>query len=159
VPALPPAAPAPPPPPPAPPAEVRRTGAMQWPCSGCPLTSTFGWRTHPIFGDARFHAGIDLGAPIGAPVLAADAGTVIVAGSAPGYGTLVVVSHGVAGGRDLSTAYGHLSTIGVSVGQQVARGARIGEVGNEGNSTGPHLHFEVRRNGEPVDPLAHVSPP
>ncbi len=123
-----------------------------WPCSGCPQTSSFGWRTHPIFGDRRLHAGIDMGAPIGTTVRAAEGGTVLLAGAASGYGTLVVVGHG--GG--LSTAYAHLSSISVSPGQPVGRGEKVGEVGNEGNSTGPHLHFEVRRDGEPVDPSAYV---
>jgi murein DD-endopeptidase MepM/ murein hydrolase activator NlpD len=123
-----------------------------WPCGGCPQTSSFGWRTHPIFGDRRLHAGIDLGAPIGTPVRAAEAGIVLIAGPASGYGTLVVVGHG--GG--LSTAYAHMSTISVMAGQSVSRGEQVGEVGNEGNSTGPHLHFEVRRDGEPVDPSAYV---
>ena len=123
-----------------------------WPCGGCPQTSSFGWRTHPIFGDRRLHAGIDMGAPIGTTVRAAEGGTVLIAGSASGYGTLVVVGHG--GG--LSTAYAHMSAISVSPGQSVGRGEKVGEVGNEGNSTGPHLHFEVRSDGEPVDPSAYV---
>lgn len=135
-----------------------RTGSMRWPCSGCPQTSSFGWRTHPIFGSRRFHAGIDMGAPIGKSVLAADGGTVTYAGSASGYGTLVVVSHGLVGGRDLSTAYAHMSTISVRPGQRVGRGTKVGEVGNEGNSTGPHLHFEVRSDGNPVNPRNYVSP-
>jgi murein DD-endopeptidase MepM/ murein hydrolase activator NlpD len=128
------------------------TSGWLWPCGGCPQTSAFGWRTHPIFGDRRLHAGIDMGAPIGTPVRAAESGTVLIAGAASGYGTLVVVGHG--GG--LSSAYAHLSTISVSPGQSVRRGEQVGEVGNEGNSTGPHLHFEVRRGGEPVDPSAYV---
>ena len=132
---------------------------MSWPCYGCPLTSRFGWRTHPIFGDQRLHAGIDMGAGIGTTVHAADGGTVTYAGVASGYGTLVVISHGVVGGRDLSTAYAHMSRLTVSEGQGVSRGQKVGEVGNEGNSTGPHLHFEVRRNGDPVDPLDYVDPP
>jgi murein DD-endopeptidase MepM/ murein hydrolase activator NlpD len=123
-----------------------------WPCAGCPQTSSFGWRTHPIFGDRRLHAGMDMGAPIGTTVRAAERGTVLIAGQASGYGTLVVVSHG--GG--LSSAYAHMSTISVSPGQAVGRGQQLGEVGDEGNSTGPHLHFEVRVDGEPVDPSAYV---
>ena len=119
------------------------------------MTSTFGWRVHPIFGDRRLHAGIDMGAPIGTPVRAADGGTVLIAGGARGYGTLLVIGHG----DGLSTAYAHMSTISVSVGERVGRGQKVGEVGNEGNSTGPHLHFELRRDGEPVDPLSRVSPP
>jgi murein DD-endopeptidase MepM/ murein hydrolase activator NlpD len=133
------------------PSSAGRAGWL-WPCGGCPQTSSFGWRTHPIFGDRRLHAGIDMGAPIGTTVRAAESGTVLLAGSAGGYGTLVVVGHG--GG--LSTAYAHMSSISVSAGQSVGRGEKVGEVGNEGNSTGPHLHFEVRSDGEPVDPSAYV---
>ena len=123
------------------------------------LTSRFGVRVHPIFGDTRFHAGIDIGGGMGARVRAARDGYVTYAGYASGYGTLVVVSHGTVGGRDLSTAYAHLSVMTVREGQTVARGDRIGSIGDEGNSAGPHLHFEVRRDGEPVDPLAWVDPP
>lgn len=155
------------PPPPAPPAPrsapapsaPRSGGRLQWPCYSCPLTSPFGWRVHPIFGDLRFHAGVDMGAPIGTPVHAAADGVVTYAGYASGYGTLVVISHGSVGGRDLSTAYAHMSTLLVTMGQSVSQGAVVGRVGNEGNSTGPHLHFEVRVDGEPVDPLGYVSPP
>jgi len=145
-------------PPAAAPRPAPRTGAMQWPAPGR-LTSRFGSRTHPIFGDTRFHAGIDIGGGLGASVVAADGGTVIVAGSASGYGTLVVISHGVVGGQDLSTAYAHMGRLTVSTGQSVSRGTKVGEIGSEGNSTGPHLHFEVRRDGSPVDPLRYVSPP
>ena len=150
----PPPAPAPPPPS----ATGARTGSMQWPAPGR-LTSTFGNRVHPLFGVTRFHAGIDVGGGLGARVSAADGGTVIAAGPASGYGTLVVVSHGTVDGRDLSTAYAHMGSISVRPGQDVSRGQQLGTIGNEGNSTGPHLHFEVRRNGDPVDPLDYVSPP
>jgi murein DD-endopeptidase MepM/ murein hydrolase activator NlpD len=131
---------------------------MVWPAPGR-LTSRFGIRVHPIFGDARFHAGIDIGGGMGAQVRAARDGYVTYAGYASGYGTLVVVSHGTVGGRDLSTAYAHLSSISVNEGESVSQGQRVGGIGDEGNSTGPHLHFEVRRDGEPVDPLDWVSPP
>ena len=131
---------------------------MLWPAPGL-LTSRYGTRVHPIYGDSRFHAGIDIGGGLGARVSAADGGTVIYAGSAAGYGTLVVITHGVVGGRDLSTAYAHMGQLDVYEGQIVGRGEKVGEIGNEGNSTGPHLHFEVRRDGEPVDPLDYVSPP
>jgi murein DD-endopeptidase MepM/ murein hydrolase activator NlpD len=129
-----------------------------WPTDG-QFTSPFGWRMHPIFHEMRFHAGIDIGAPIGTPVWAADAGTVIYAGYASGYGTLVLVSHGTVNGQDLTTGYAHMSELDVSVGQSVGRGQQVGRVGNEGNSTGPHLHFEVRLDGNPVDPLGWVSIP
>ena len=107
----------------------------------------------------RFHAGIDIGGGLGARVRASDAGYVTYAGYASGYGTLVVISHGTVGGRDLSTAYAHMGAISVREGQTVRKGQKVGEIGNEGNSTGPHLHFEVRRNGDPVDPLDYVTPP
>jgi len=137
---------------------VHQVGRFLWPASG-PLTSTFGWRMHPIFHVMRFHAGIDIGASYGAPVSAAADGVVTSAGDASGYGTLVVISHGTRGGQDLSTAYAHMSQLLVSVGQHVGRGQQVGAVGNEGNSTGPHLHFEVRLDGSPVDPLGYVSQP
>nr|MDP9467024.1 M23 family metallopeptidase [Actinomycetota bacterium] len=133
-------------------ASTASSAGWLWPCGGCPQTSSFGWRTHPIFGDRRLHAGIDMEAPIGATVRAAESGTVLIAGSATGYGSLVVVGHG----GSLSTAYAHMSIISVRSGQRVERGQKVGEVGNEGNSTGPHLHFEVRRDGEPVDPSGYV---
>ena len=129
-----------------------------WPADG-PLTSEFGWRMHPIFHEMRFHAGIDIGAGYGAPVWAADAGTVVYAGYASGYGTLVLISHGTVNGQDLTTGYAHMSALNVSEGDHVSRGQQVGQVGNEGNSTGPHLHFEVRLDGNPVDPLGWVSQP
>lgn len=133
-------------------------GRMLWPTSGR-LTSRFGNRVHPIFGGVRFHAGIDIGAPIGTPTLAADDGIVVLAGVQSGYGMAIGVSHGAVDGRDVVTFYAHQSAVLVSIGQRVTRGQQIGKVGNTGNSTGPHLHFEVRLDGSPVDPLAWVSPP
>ncbi len=140
---------------------VRRaasTSGWLWPADG-PLTSRYGYRTHPIYGDRRFHAGIDIGAGYGNPVSASQAGTVVYAGSARGYGTLVLISHGTRDGKDLATGYAHMSSLLVSEGQTVSRGQTVGRVGNEGNSTGPHLHFEVRLDGDPVDPLDYVSAP
>jgi murein DD-endopeptidase MepM/ murein hydrolase activator NlpD len=98
------------------------------------------------------HEGIDLGAGYGTPIAAAAAGTVIYAGWLGGYGNLTVVDHG--GG--LATAYGHQSSIAAGVGEQVAQGQTIGYVGSTGHSTGPHLHFEVRVNGQAVDPLGYL---
>ena len=121
------------------------SGALIWPVNA-PITSPFGWRW------GRMHEGIDLGAAYGTPIAAAAAGTVIYAGWLGGYGNLTVIDHG--GG--LSTAYGHQSHIGVSVGQQVEQGEIIGNVGSTGHSTGPHLHFEVRVNGQAVDPLGYL---
>lgn len=98
------------------------------------------------------HPGIDIGAAMGTPIRAAAAGTVIVAAYSGGYGNLVVIDHG----NGLATAYAHQSQIAVSVGQQVAQGQLIGYVGSTGFSTGPHLHFEVRVNGSPVDPMGYL---
>ncbi len=123
-------------------------GGMIWPASG-PLTSGYGWRTHPIFGTKRFHAGIDIGAPTGAPVSAAATGTVVHASSKGGYGNAVIIDHG--GG--IATLYGHLSSVSTSAGATVGRGETVGGVGCSGYCTGPHLHFEVRVNGEPQNPL------
>ena len=133
-------------------------GRLMWPTDG-PLTSRYGMRRHPIYHDLRFHAGIDIGAPIGQVVVAAADGTVVFSGAESGYGTLVVVDHGNVGGKDLATAYAHMSALLVGRGQVVHRGDVVGRVGSEGNSTGPHLHFEVRRDGDPVDPLGWVNPP
>lgn len=131
-----------------------RSASMQWPAAGR-LTSRFGNRVHPIYGDVRLHAGIDIGAANGTPIVAAESGVVLVAGSSGGYGNLVVIAHGAG----LATAYAHQSSMAVSEGQVVRRGQVIGYVGSTGASTGNHLHFEVRRNGDPVDPLGYVSPP
>jgi murein DD-endopeptidase MepM/ murein hydrolase activator NlpD len=106
-----------------------------------PITSLFGWRTHPITGDRRFHAGTDIGAAMGTPVLAAETGTVEVADWVGGYGMTVILNHG----NTQQTLYGHMSEIMVQPGQKIERGMVIGRVGSTGNSTGPHLHFEVRQ--------------
>lgn len=127
------------------------TGKMTLPTNG-EITSNFGWRQHPVLGSSRFHAGTDFGAPEGSPIYAADSGTVIVAEWYGGYGNTVIIDHG----NGLSTLYGHCSQLYVSVGQGVQRGQPIAAVGSTGLSTGPHLHFEVRLNGEPVEPLAYL---
>ncbi|MBF2029316.1 MAG: M23 family metallopeptidase [Oscillatoriales cyanobacterium C42_A2020_001] len=106
-----------------------------------PITSLFGWRVHPIFGTPRFHAGTDLGAPIGTPVLAAYAGRVAMADFLGGYGLAVALDHNQ--GKQ-QTLYGHLSEVFVKAGETVKQGSVIGRVGSTGNSTGPHLHFEYR---------------
>jgi murein DD-endopeptidase MepM/ murein hydrolase activator NlpD len=107
--------------------------------SPAPMTSQFGWRVHPISGNRRFHAGIDLGAPTGAPIVAAATGRIVVANWHGGYGKAVVIEHQ----GQLQTLYGHLSEILVQEGQEVRQGEVIGLVGSTGNSTGPHLHFET----------------
>jgi murein DD-endopeptidase MepM/ murein hydrolase activator NlpD len=117
-----------------------------WPVLG-PVTSPFGWRW------GRMHEGIDIAAGAGTPIRAAAAGAVIYAGWLGGYGNLVVIDHG--GG--VATAYGHQSSIAVGGGAYVAQGQVIGYVGSTGHSTGPHLHFEVRVNGVPQDPLGYLS--
>jgi murein DD-endopeptidase MepM/ murein hydrolase activator NlpD len=116
-----------------------------WPVSG-PITSPFGWRW------GRMHEGIDIGVPYGTPIHAAAAGTIIYCGWEEGYGNLVVIDHG----NNLATAYGHQSSIAVSCGEQVSQGQVIGYVGCTGHCTGPHLHFEVRVGGNPVDPLGYL---
>jgi murein DD-endopeptidase MepM/ murein hydrolase activator NlpD len=121
------------------------SGALIWPASGS-ISSPFGMRW------GRLHAGIDMPLPEGTGLRAADGGTVAIAGWVGGYGNYICIQHS----GSLSTCYGHLSSIGVSVGQQVSQGQVIGASGNTGNSTGPHLHFEVRVNGSPVDPLGYL---
>jgi murein DD-endopeptidase MepM/ murein hydrolase activator NlpD len=113
------------------------------------LTSRFGWRIHPIFGTREFHTGLDIANRYGTPVRAALGGIVQFAGWMAGYGRLVVVDHG--GG--LQTSYSHLSATLVSLGERVLKGQILGQIGSTGWSTGPHLFFEVRRNGVPVDPV------
>jgi murein DD-endopeptidase MepM/ murein hydrolase activator NlpD len=120
------------------------SSGLIWPVNG-PITSGFGWRW------GRMHEGIDIGAPCGTPIHAAASGTVIYSGWMDGYGNFVVIDHG----NGLATAYGHQTTIYVS-GGSVSQGETIGTVGSTGHSTGCHLHFEVRVNGNPVDPLGYL---
>lgn len=130
---------------------VQGTGAMGWPCSG-PITSPFGYRTHPIFGTTIFHAGIDIGVDYGTPIHAADSGVVVYSGWISGYGNAVIIDHG--GG--VSTLYGHNQSLAVSEGQSVSKGPVIAYAGSTGNSTGPHCHFEVDVNGSPVNPMGYL---
>ena len=127
------------------------SGAMIWPISG-PVTSEFGWRVHPITGSQRFHSGVDIGGDYGQSVHAAQSGTVEYAGWISGYGNAVIINHG--GG--ITTLYGHNQSLAVSEGQSVSQGQTIAYCGSTGNSTGPHCHFEVRRNGEPVSPYSYL---
>jgi murein DD-endopeptidase MepM/ murein hydrolase activator NlpD len=130
---------------------IRGTGQFSFPSDGV-VTSSFGYRRHPILGYRRFHAGIDFGGSYGSPIHAADDGIVIFAGWYGGYGKAVVIDHG----GSLTTLYGHASALYVSEGQAVKRGQAIAAVGSTGFSTGPHLHFEVRENGEPVNPVNYL---
>lgn len=123
-----------------------------WPVAGT-LESGYGGRRNPFGGSSvEFHTGQDIEVPMGTPISAAADGTVTYAGWMNGYGNLVIVDHG--GG--LSTRYGHMSHIEANVGEQVERGQLIGLVGSTGRSTGPHLHYEVRINDKPVDPLPYL---
>lgn len=129
-------------------------GQFGWPsASSTIITSQYGRRLHPVLGTYRGHAGIDIGAGYGTNVLAANDGTVIVAGyNSGGYGNYVIIDHG--GGY--TTLYGHNSSLCVSAGQKVTRGTVIAKCGSTGLSSGPHIHFEVRVNGSPVNPLPYV---
>lgn len=122
------------------------------PLPGYRIGSRFGMRVHPILGTARLHAGGDMGAPSGTPIRAAADGVVVFSGDRGGYGNVVVIDHG----HSLGTLYAHQSRVHVAVGQVVLRGQVIGEVGSTGLSTGPHLHFETRLRGAPIDPLGVV---
>ncbi len=122
-----------------------------WPVNG-PITSPFGPRTHPITGDSRMHTGVDIGASSGTPIKAAGDGVVVMAGYNGGYGNWTLIDHG----DGTATGYAHQSSIGVRIGQHVSTGEVIGQVGSTGASTGPHLHWEVRVNGTPVDPMGWV---
>ena len=125
------------------------SATMRLPVSGR-VTSGFGERFHPILGYARMHKGVDLAASYGAPIAAAAPGKVIAAGWAGGYGREVVIAHG--GG--VQTRYGHMSRLAAAVGQTVSQGQVIGYVGSSGLSTGPHVHYEVLKNGRPVNPMS-----
>ncbi|MCE5286475.1 MAG: peptidoglycan DD-metalloendopeptidase family protein [Pelosinus sp.] len=127
---------------------VKGTGALQWPIRG-EITSPFGGRIHPIFGTYIGHTGIDIAADYNDPVRAADGGIVISAGWYGGYGNAVIIDHG----NGMTTLYGHNTSLAVSEGQRVSKGQVISYAGSTGNSTGPHVHFEVRQNGTPVNPL------
>jgi murein DD-endopeptidase MepM/ murein hydrolase activator NlpD len=124
------------------------TGGFRRPVSGS-ITSGFGTRFHPILKRRKRHTGVDFGAPHGTPIHAAGSGVVIMAGYYKGYGNTVIIDHG----KNTTTLYGHCSSLLVSEGQSVKVGQVIARVGSTGMSTGPHLHWEVRRNGVPVNPL------
>ena len=130
---------------------IRGTGMFAYP-TDAPTSSPFGWRVHPILGYRRFHAGQDFAASYGSTIRAVDSGTVIFAGWYGGYGKAAIIDHG----NGITTLYGHTSELYVSEGQTVKRGQAIAAVGSTGLSTGPHLHFEVRKNGTPVDPMNYL---
>lgn len=127
------------------------TGQLMYPTIG-PVTSNFGWRTHPILGTERFHSGIDFGADYGSLIYASESGRVIYADWYGGYGNAVIIDHG----NGITTLYAHCSELYVKDGDVVAKGQPISAVGSTGFSTGPHLHFELRANGEPIDPSAYL---
>jgi murein DD-endopeptidase MepM/ murein hydrolase activator NlpD len=127
------------------------TGQLIWPCSGT-VVSDFGWRIHPILGIELFHTGIDIAAPYGTPIKATADGKVTMAAWYGGYGNCTIIDHG----DGLSTLSAHQSSMLVATGQRVSQGQVIGYVGSTGLSTGPHLHFETRVNGEPVDPMRYL---
>jgi murein DD-endopeptidase MepM/ murein hydrolase activator NlpD len=126
------------------------------PAAGTHITSGFGYRTDPFAGSTAFHAGLDFKGPAGAPIYSAAKGKVTFVGRRPGYGNCIEVDHG----NGLRTRYAHMSAFRARAGQQVLAGQQIGAVGSTGRSTGPHLHFEVRLNGQPINPrpLLEVAP-
>ena len=127
------------------------TGSLVWPARGR-IVSRFGYRRHPIWGGFHLHTGIDIAAPFGNPIISADSGEIIFSGWWDGYGKAIVIDHG----RGYTTVYGHMSRVYMQAGQSVAKGQMIGLVGSTGFSTGPHLHFEIRYNGKPIDPLSRL---
>lgn len=123
------------------------TGNFAWPVACTYITSCVGYRYHPITGAWKYHAGMDIGSSYGSTIWASDSGTVILSGWNGGYGECVMIDHG----NGYYTLYGHMSSRAVSEGQAVSQGQTIGYVGSTGNSTGPHLHFEIRNSDGPID--------
>jgi septal ring factor EnvC (AmiA/AmiB activator) len=134
-----------------PPVYLPSGGKLSWPVRG-EISSQFGTRVHPVFKTKIMHTGLDIRAPAGTPVKAAAAGEVLFAGWLRGYGQIVILDHG----RDLSTVYAHLSQIRAKEGKVVKEGEVIGNVGSTGVASGPHLHFEVRVNGEAKNPASFL---
>jgi murein DD-endopeptidase MepM/ murein hydrolase activator NlpD len=130
------------------------TGIFLPPIRGARVTSPYGPRMHPIYGVARMHNGMDLDGRMGTPIRAADEGVVVFAEDRGGYGLTVVIDHG----NTLATLYAHMSSFAVRPGDLVERGDVLGGVGSTGLSTGPHLHWEVRSMGQPVDPAPYLGP-
>ncbi|ABR30065.1 peptidoglycan-binding protein [Thermosipho melanesiensis] len=124
--------------------------SFMWPVFG-KISSTYGWRIHPIYKKRSFHSGVDISAPMGTPIFSATDGVVKFAGEYGGYGLAVIVDYG-----KYDIVYGHMSKICVYKGQKISKGELIGRVGSTGISTGPHLHFEVRINGKHTNPMAYL---
>lgn len=122
------------------------------PLPGAVLTSSFGARVNPITNRYSFHEGVDLAGNFGDPVRAARSGTVTYAGWLEGYGYTVIIEHG----QGITTLYGHNSSLSVNIGQNVRAGQTIASVGSTGQSTGPHVHFEIRKNNEAINPLSYI---
>ena len=120
------------------------------------ITSPFGWRTHPIFNSRTFHSGVDIAGPNRGSIRASNSGKVIYSGWYGGYGKVVILDHGVINGKPTTTLYAHMSSIKVGQGQFVNKGDVVGYEGTTGYSTGPHVHFEVRINGKPNNPLNYI---
>lgn len=121
-----------------------------------PITSPFGYRTHPIFNSRTFHSGIDIGGPNLGAIKASNSGKVIYSGWYGGYGKVVILEHGIVNGKPITTLYAHMNSIAVTNGQRVTKGQTLGYEGSTGYSTGPHCHFEVRVNGQPNNPKLYI---
>lgn len=134
---------------------IKTTKKFSWPLRGT-ITSNFGYRRHPIHRKRLMHTGLDIARPHGTPIKATNDGVVIYSGWRGGYGKVVMINHGNVGGVNLVSLYGHLSRYRVSKGQKVTRGQVIANVGSTGYSTGPHLHFEIRKNGKPTNPRNYL---
>ena len=133
-------------------APTKAPGRLLTPVPGAPVTSPYGYRIHPIYGTSRLHTGIDYGASEGTPIRASADGVVVSASWFGGYGNATIIDHG--GG--IATLVGHQSSMSVSAGQKVTQGQTVGRVGCTGDCTGPHVHFEVRVNGDPVNPANYL---
>ena len=126
---------------------------LAWPVPGhTRITSDYGMRTHPVLKTKRMHTGVDIAAPSGAKVVAGESGDVILARYYGAFGNTVIIDHG----SGIASMYAHLSSFTVKEGDVVVRGDQVGKVGSTGLSTGPHLHFEVRKNGEPINPWPYL---
>ncbi len=135
--------------------DVKIAGGFMKPLAGR-ITSPFGWRIHPIFKSRTFHSGVDIAGVNGAQVRASNSGKVIFVNWYGGYGKVVIIDHGTINGAKITTLYAHLSSFKVNVGEKVNKGQPIGIQGSTGYSTGPHCHFEVRKNGKPTNPLNYI---